>query len=440
MLRGLSYSENDIGRSLKGAEGLFGGEGTGLTEAEQEILNFAQSQAKLGVRVTAKALLERFEAKPYGWPTAAILCVTASLIGRGKLEARSDSTVLEGEVLERALRNSNVLPNILLAPQVEFQPSQMKALKDFYREFFDAPPEGNEAKVLGAECASAFDRLKSEINILLAQKSKFPFLSALNGVLDAVTPVANKPAVWYITDLPKHQDALLDLKEDILDPIRNFMNGPQRAIYEDVDSFLTEQAENFTYAGQIDAEAMQAILRDPKCYKGSAIQGLKTRLYDLKSTLDLKIIEERKAVEAEIDSCKSKIESLPEFAKISASEAAKLLSSLERARQGLRETTLIAGLRDRANSVRSQIYPQLLEEVDRLARPVVKEPPSPVSGMAEPPVAAPVPTPASYVNGHQLKVTFSKPYLTVEGDVEDYLIEMRKTLLAEIRNGKRIIV
>ena len=271
MLRGLSYSENDIGRSLKGAEGLFGGEGTGLTEAEQEILNFAQSQAKLGVRVTAKALLERFEAKPYGWPTTAILCVTASLIGRGKLEARSDSTVLEGDALERALRNSNVLPNILLAPQVEFQPSQIKALKDFYREFFDAPPEENEAKVLGAECAAAFDRLKGDINILLAQKSTFPFLSALSTVLDSINAVTNKPAVWYITDLPKHQEPLLDLKEDILDPIRNFMSGPQRTIYEDVRTFLNEQADNFTYAGQIEADAMRDVLRDPKCYKGSAL-------------------------------------------------------------------------------------------------------------------------------------------------------------------------
>ena len=440
MLRGLSYSENDIGRSLKGAEGLFGGEGTGLTEAEQEILNFAQSQAKLGVRVTAKALLERFEAKPYGWPTTAILCVTASLIGRGKLEARSDSTVLEGDALERALRNSNVLPNILLAPQVEFQPSQIKALKDFYREFFDAPPEENEAKVLGAECAAAFDRLKGDINILLAQKSTFPFLSALSTVLDSINAVTNKPAVWYITDLPKHQEPLLDLKEDILDPIRNFMSGPQRTIYEDVRTFLNEQADNFTYAGQIEADAMRDVLRDPKCYKGSAIQSLKARLYDLKSNLDLKIIEERKAVEAEIDNCKSKIESLPEFSRLSPSASAQLLSSLEQARQGLKETTLIAGLRDRANSVRSQLYPRLLQDVDRLVRPVVTEPPRPVTGMEEPPVAAPVPPPATYVNSHQLKITFSKPYLTVESDVEDYLAEMRNTLLAEIRSGKRIIV
>ncbi len=440
MLRGLSYSENDIGRSLKGAEGLFGGEGTGLTEAEQEILNFAQSQAKLGVRVTAKALLERFEAKPYGWPAAAILCVTASLIGRGKLEARSDSTVLEGDPLERALRNSNVLSNILLAPQVEFQPSQIKALKDFYRDFFVAPPEGNEAKVLGAECATAFDRLKGEINILLAQQATFPFLSALSVVLDNINSVANKPAVWYITDLPRHQDALLDLKEDVLDPIRNFMNGPQRKIYEDVDSFLNDQIDNFTYAGQIEADAMRAVLLDPKCFKGSAIQDLKTRLYDLKSILDLKIIEERKSVEAEIDSCKLKIESLPEFSKVSPSDATQLLSSLELARQGLKETTLIAGLRDRANTVRSQLYPRLLQEVDRLARPVVLEPPNPGGGMGEPPVAPPVPPPAAYVNIHEIKVAFSKPYLTVDSDVEDYLIELRKTLLAEIHSGKRIIV
>ena len=52
LLRALSYFEAHMGRSLREAEGLFGCECSGLMEAEQEILNFGNSQAKLGVRVT----------------------------------------------------------------------------------------------------------------------------------------------------------------------------------------------------------------------------------------------------------------------------------------------------------------------------------------------------------------------------------------------------
>ena len=89
MLRGVAYAEGDIGKSLAHRnDGMFGGEGANLTEAEQEILNYAQANARTGVRTTIKAILERFERKPYGWSYAAILSTIASLIGRGKFEAR----------------------------------------------------------------------------------------------------------------------------------------------------------------------------------------------------------------------------------------------------------------------------------------------------------------------------------------------------------------
>ena len=52
----------------------------GLTEAEQEILNFAQANARPAFRTTIKAVVEQFEKKSYGWSYAAILCTTASLI------------------------------------------------------------------------------------------------------------------------------------------------------------------------------------------------------------------------------------------------------------------------------------------------------------------------------------------------------------------------
>lgn len=66
VLRGATYTEADLGRAGRVDGGLFGGEGSGLTEAEQDVLNHAQSQMRLGTRVSVKALAEKFGAKPYG--------------------------------------------------------------------------------------------------------------------------------------------------------------------------------------------------------------------------------------------------------------------------------------------------------------------------------------------------------------------------------------
>ncbi|TNC49324.1 BREX system P-loop protein BrxC [Rubellimicrobium rubrum] len=437
MLRGIGYSEADISRALSPSAGLFGPEGSGVTEAEQEVLNHAQAQARIGVRVTAKALLERFEAKPYGWPPVAVLCVTAGLLGRGKLKARSDSTVMEGEALARALKNSNMLGNILLAPQVEFTASQIRKAKDLFREVFDGPPEGGDARAIGAEFAAAFEKLRQEINALRAQRATFPFLAALDPVAETVEAVAGKPAAWYLTDLPQHEDRLLDAKEQVLDPVRSFMAGSQRGIYEEVSRFLRDQASNFAYVGTTEAEAMRRVVEDLASFRGNAIQGLKAKHFDLKSSIDLKLIEERKVVEAALADSRAKLEALPEFERLSEAQRANLIARIDTAGADLGRVSLIAELRERASSVRQRLFPELLAEVERLSRPV--EPPRPPSGPGEPP-APPPPPPPTFVHWNTIQVASPKAYLAEEADLEVWLDALRRTLLAEIQQGKRIIV
>jgi hypothetical protein len=110
------------------------------------------------------------------------------------------------------------------------------------------------------------------------------------------------------------------------------------------------------------------------------------------------------------------------------------MSRLDSSSTGLAAVTLIAVLRNKANEVRSSLYPSLLAEVDRLAKPAVVPRPDP----DVPPVAPPKPT--EYVNSHDIKLSFTKAYLSEEADVNDYVETLRKTLLAEIRSGKRIVV
>lgn len=80
MLRDVPFNEADIGKHLRMVEdGLLANDATSLTEPEQELLAFIQSNARSGVRTTVKSLIERFERKNYGWYYAAILCNLALL-------------------------------------------------------------------------------------------------------------------------------------------------------------------------------------------------------------------------------------------------------------------------------------------------------------------------------------------------------------------------
>ena len=435
MLRGVTYAETDILKAAKPETGLFGNNGEGLTEAEQDVLNYVQSQARNGVKVSVKYLTERFGGKPYGWPTTAILCLAASLSGKGKLEARSDGTVLERAELAKALSNSHALANILLTPQTEFTPAQIRKAKELFKELFDLPSDGTDARTIGAEWEERTRTLSEELDKLLAQKGQYPFVEALEPMATKIAAMVGKPPTWYITEPAAQEDDLLDAKEGVLDKIRSFMGGAQRAIYDDAREFLRDQEANISYVDAAAGDAMAKTLTDPACYKGTVIQSLKSDLYGLKERVELTVLEERKAVIAAVDECSAKVTQTPEFQALPVDDQAHINRNIDSHKAGLDSVKMIPILRDRANGAKLDLLPRILAEVERLNRPA--PPPQPVSGGDTPP---PPPAEPIYVNASEIKVGFTKPYLTEEADVEQYVQEMKKTLLEQIRAGKKVIV
>lgn len=434
MLRGVSYVEADIVKAASLTGGLFGDAGAGLTEAEQDVLNHVQAQFRNGVKVSAKYLTERFGAKPYGWPTVATLCLAASLSGKGKCETRSDGALLEGAELGRALNNSHILGNVLLTPQLQFTASQIRAAKDMYKELFGLPADGSDARVLGGEWAESTRKLADELSERMTEQYRYPFLAALEPLRDQIVAMTDKPATWYITEPIKHEDALLDAKESILDKIRNFMGGAQREIYDDVRSFLQKQEANIGYVDADAGEKLRAALREPDCYKGAVVQSLKPDLYALKDKVDLHILKERKAVIASVDECAEKVAQTTEFRALTPEQQDKVRRSLDTHKAGLDAVTMIPILRDRANGARFSLMQQVLADIARMAQPATPATP----GFDE--RQAPAPKPLAYINASDIKVNYSKPYLAEESDVQAYVEEMKQSLLAQIRAGKRVIV
>lgn len=442
MLRKVNYVEADIARAANPASGLFGAAGAPLDEAEQDILNYVNSEARKGLKVSAKSLTERFGAKPYGWPTVATLCLTASLSAKGKLEARSDATLLEGVDLAQALNNSHKLPNILLTPQLEFTSAQFRAAKDLYKELFGLPAAGSDARALGGEWAQSVADLAKEIESRLGETDRYPFFAALKPLHATLKPMVGKPAAWYVTEPVKSEDALLDAKEAVLDKIRAFRNGPQREIYDEARAYLQAHGANIGYVDQEAGAALKRVLDDPDCYKGGAIQALKNDLYALKDKVALAVLEDRKAVIAAVDACAAKIVQTAEFVSLTPDQQDQIRRDIEAHKAGLESVTMIPILRDRAAGAHSTLMSQLLTEMARMT------PPAPVArvahaqpGMSDGSAPAPEPPkPPAFVNAADIKPDFKAPYLAVEADVDQYVTELRNALMAEIRQGKKVIV
>lgn len=445
MLRGIPYTENDIAKCLKHSQqGLFGNDATSLAESEQELLAFIQSNDRGGVRTTLKNLLEKFERKPYGWYYAAVLCTLANLCARGKVEVRSDGNLLEEDELERALRNTHGHGNVVLEPQVEFTASQVRALKEFFEDFFDAPPRASEAKALGKETGTALQELTHQLTPLAAQSSQYPFLNALTPVLEKLKDLAGKPYSWYLTELTRQEDALLDMKESVIDPVRKFMSGPQKGIFDNARKFVQTQAPNFAYIDGDEAPQVVASLTDPECFKGNRMQQVKTQVETLQGKVTSRIdAETGKAGEA-VAALKGRLCGMAEFGALSSEQQGLIIQPFDDFAATIEGESLIAVIRDAVRGFEESDYQRQLSQMATWTQPdSVFEPVSTTSGNASKDRGASAPSVKSeprigYVSIRSVKVSFDKAWLADEADVDRYLESMREALLDEIRKGKRI--
>jgi hypothetical protein len=446
MLRGINYTENDIAKCLKNSQqGLFGNDATSLAESEQELLAFIQSNSRGGVRTTLKSLLEKFERKPYGWYYAAVLCTLANLCARGKVEVRTDGNLLEEDELERALRNTHGHGNVVLEPQVEFTASQVRALKEFFEDFFDAPPRASEAKALGKETGIAFRDLTHQLTPLAALATQYPFLNALTPVLEKLKEVTGKPYTWYLTELTRQEDALLDMKESVIDPVRKFMSGPQRRIFDNAREFVQTQEPNFAYIEGDETAQVVASLTDPECFKGNRMQQVKAQVETLQEKVTAQIEAEIAKAKETVAALKGRLCGMAEFCVLNGDQQEQVTRPFNEFDAAIERQKLIAVIRDALRRFEESDYQRLLSQMTSWAQPAPTPEPAPQPGQTATPDEGTKPTPPAkpeprieYVPSRSVKVSFDKAWLADETDVERYLESMREALLDEIRKGKRI--
>lgn len=453
MLRDIPFNEADIGKHLRMIEdGLLANDATSLTEPEQELLAFIQSNARSGVRTTVKSLIERFERKNYGWYYAAILCNLALLCARGKVEVRQDSNSLEHEALERSLRNTNAHASLVLEPQVEFSASQVRTLKEFFADFFDKPATSNEARALARETIDALKDLEIDLVDLHGQRAQYPFLSVLDPVLATLKDVAAKNPTWFLTELNRAEDALLETKENVIDPVRRFMNSPQKAIFDQAWQLLAEQEDNFAYVAQAEVQSVRTLLDDKRPWQGNRLQQLKPQLDTLQQAIANQLASERANAEEQLIELEHRLQAADEFARLQAADQTALSQAFADARQALQGQKRIAMIRDQLRRFEDERFPQLLSQLDLLARPATSAPsntpikhlvtePAVTSAIGTSPntarTAAP-PAEPKLVPARTIKVSYAKPWLANEAELDDYLQKQREAWLREIQAGNRV--
>jgi len=447
MLRGKQYQEGEISTILaQGDQGLFGDE-TALPEDQQEILSHIQSNHRGGIRTTVKSIVDKFERKPYGWSYAAVLCTLAHLCARGKLEVRESTNLLDDAELTRALTNSNVQGNLILDPQVEFTPGQVKKLKQFFNDYFDKVAHATEAKALANETKEAFASQKQELERLHVQAERYPFLRILTSVIGDLADLDGKPYQWFVMELCRDEDKWLDdYKDRIIDPILSFMRGQNKGQLDDATRLLNDHKANLSYIQADELDAIKAAVVDPNIYKGNAIQALLGDMQSLKSKLDAVIEHERTTAITGIVNLENKLTQYGGYLSLDDSRKSKVQATFEAAKQKVNDQSLIAMIRDAANNFENSKYSMLLQQIEvwNTPEPEPAPPVTPVSGggdggKPEEPPHPPKPV-VEIVGSRDLKPNYSKPLLESEADIDAYLESYKQVLVDAVKQGKKVRV
>ena len=135
-----------------------------------------------------------------------------------------------------------------------------------------------------------------------------------------------------------------------------------------------------------------------------------------------------------------------------AADQAALSQAFADARQALQGQKRIAMIRDQLRRFEDERFPQLLSQLDQLARPATSAPSSPpIKHLVTEPVvtsaigtspstARPAASPAEpkLVSARTIKVSYAKPWLANEAELDDYLQKQREAWLKEIQAGNRV--
>ena len=427
MLGATLYSEESFKTTLKANQLKVSGiENDTISEAEGEILTAINRRKNQSERTSLNDLKTIFNKKPYGWYQNAIWTMVARLYKRGKIEIRKDANILDDEQVAQALLNSSFYLSTLIEAQVEIDAKLVKALKQVHADFFDENNPAHDAK----EVANAFKlKLKetlTQVNELLAKKSTFPFLNSLEGFRNTLDTLSKKEYLFYLSNLKEFSDDLLDTKEDLLDPIKKFINGEQATIYESIRTMLNSDTANFGYIEGTELATLRDLLNHPKPYSGNLMREAKITKDDLSKKVLLKIDEEKAkaitAIHAKIEDLRRK----DEFVALDSTKQNQITRPLEEELDKLRQQRFIANIRDAKSRTLEVIFPRQLNEMIRLSTPVVPSD----SGVQEPK--------PHYVRTSSIKVDYPKSELKTAEDVNDYIEALREAYLQQIKETKRI--
>lgn len=421
LLGGKVYSEQQVAGAVQNDQGMFSaGNLSVLTSPGTEMESWIIAQTDLGEQVTIKKIVDRFESKPYGWDLGSIEVVLGWLVGNGNVALSVDSNPVVRTEAAALIRNTGKHQHTVVAPQKAYDQTKVASFKKFCIDFFDegaVPSDPTELARLGKDkLASRREGLNT-----LVSTSRYPFVSQLSSAVALLDRVVGKPVDWYLGDFDI-ADELMEAKEDLIDPIKSFLNGQQAKIFDEAQALLNANTGNLGYLPVGSADSVKALLSDANAFRGNKMNQLKAAADTLRGQIDHVVSAKRADVTEAIEGRKSEILGSAYYANATSAAQESVIGHIDQILGRLAGETQIAHILQVGATFEQDDYPALLSRLVEFQQNAGDD----------------VPAPRPIVSIKTISASGVSGVLESEADIDNYLTTLRTALVATLNDGKRI--
>jgi hypothetical protein len=425
------YKEDDILKALNDDPLI-----TALSAPVEEVHSYVKHQTNTVVRLSIKQIKDHFAKPPYGWEPYAVLTFLAKLWSNHKIEFLKDHIVEENsKALFELLKNSRNHDSITVRTQKEYSPSQIRTLQEFYKGISNIATNNMDAKALARETQKAISEALEKYHEMEKQIRDYPFCKPFENAVQELQRVSKKETDWYFTQLQNCKDDLLQQKEEILEPIKAFLNSSQKSIFDQIQQFLQDEKDNITLylSKKSDVEELQKVTSDPKCYLNNSLNKAKNIFTDLKENLDKTKASEKNRIEQKLQTLLSTIPQNIEQHSAFCTCRDKAISSLKESTTISTWDTALRNLEDTIQKLQT-----VTQNQEQISDPV------PETGFTNKPQTqgddTTIPTIVfkETILESELMVNFKKPFIENDQDVDTYIQNLAEALRTQIQKGKII--
>jgi hypothetical protein len=419
MLGNHLYSEETIRNIiLSTQDDLFGTDDNTISEAENELINIINRRKGQSDRTSLNDLKNHFGLKPYGWYPNAVWSMVARLYKRGKIEIKQDSNLLEDSQVVNALLVSSNYGNTLVVVQEDVDPKLIRELKTLFTDAFDENCPYQDAKDIALGFKEKLGLLLQEVNGMVQSSNTYPFLKLLEPIQDKLRVWSGKEYSFFLTNRGEFEDVLLDTKEDLLDPIRRFMNSDQKKIYDEIHLIVTRDTTNLSFVDGDEIVQLKEVLSNDKPFLGTTIRDAKSVMDILKEKVLTRIKTEKETAVSNVESIVEHFKNKSEFSKLNDSQKEDILSPFIQSLKEIKEERFISNIRNLVSNVQNRLETQQLTKLQRLTS----------EGQDQ----------FEYIKANNIKVSYDKRELKTNEDVDQYIETLREKYKEQISKNRRI--